>query len=142
MKPTTWRFGAAWSLNEQGSVVLYVATRDTARAISEANESGLVMARPLEPGDPVAAMLRARTLAPPPARARRSKLAAAPPPVPEKAAALFVVAVAARDFEAFVRWFNDDHKPRYFPNAEDAVDVLTETVPYELLPWSERMSSL
>ena len=52
-----------------------------------------------------------------------------------------MVAVAARDFEAFVRWFNDDFKPRYFPRAEDAVDVLTEAVPYELLPWSG-MSSL
>ena len=139
MQSTTWRFGAAWSLNKQGSVVLYVAAPEPARAIAQANGSGLVTARPLEPSDPAAAMLRARTPAPPPARRRRGKLRAAPPPAVD--APLFVVAVAARDFESFVRWLNGTVQPRYFPRAEDAVDVLTDAVPYELLPWSG-MSSL
>ena len=137
MSSTTWKFSTAWSLNESGSVVLYVATPDPVRAIHEANETGLVSARPLAPNDPVTSMLRDRAPAlPPPARParRRSRLAAAPPPTPD--APVFVVAVAAQDFEAFVRWFNDDYQPRYFPRAEDVVDVLAGAVPYELLPWS------
>lgn len=144
MSSTTWKFSTAWSLNESGSVVLYVATPDPARAIHEANETGLVSASPLAPNDPVASMLRERAASPPPPAPagptrRRSRLAAAPPPAPD--APVFVVAVAAQDFEAFVRWFNDDYQPRYFPRPEDVVDVLTEAVPYEVLPWSG-MSSL
>lgn len=143
MPSTTWMFGTAWGLNESGSVVLYVATPDPAKAMHEANETGLVQAHPIEPHDPLAAMFRARQPAPPaaPAPAKKGKRRRAPPPpsapaVPAPAATFFVVAVAEPDFPAFVRWFNDEYAPRYFPRAEDAVDVLTEHVPYELLPWA------